>query len=171
LAYPVAIIRPLKHRRACRIPGILDPSHELENVPIGITKVKSAAPVPGVQLAIVQMSGIAAVGNSGRLNAPQNSIELSILDMECVVVAFEIVRLIEIEGERRVYLHRDSVRSRASKYSQHSRTHRRLDQAASRMARTVAVRRKKSDPRRSAGTGWLRCERRRRKFRSSSCPR
>ena len=48
-----------------------------------------------------------------------------------------------------------SVRIGASKYSRHSRLRGRVDQAAFRMASTVAIRRRKSTLRRSAGTCWL----------------
>jgi hypothetical protein len=47
-----------------------------------------------------------------------------------------------------------SVRTRASKYSRCSRLQGRVDHAASRMASTAAVRRRKSTLRRSAGTCW-----------------
>lgn len=48
-----------------------------------------------------------------------------------------------------------SVRTRASKYSRRPRLRGRVDQAALRMASTVAVRRRKSTLPRSAGTCWL----------------
>ncbi len=64
-----------------------------------------------------------------------------------------------------------SVRSRASKYSPCSQLRCGIDQAASRMASTVTVRRRKSSLRRAAGTCWLRREQGRRKLRSSSWPR
>jgi hypothetical protein len=63
------------------------------------------------------------------------------------------------------------VSTRASKYSQCARTSGGIGQAASRMASTVTVRRRKSSLRRAAGRCWLRRERGRRKLRSSSWPR
>ena len=62
---------------------------------VRVTKIDAAATVPVVELTIVDAPRGAAIGELRLTNAPEDGIKLSITDVERVVVALELLVVIE----------------------------------------------------------------------------
>src|SRR5690348_18268757 len=73
---------------------------------VRVAKIDAAAAVPVVQLAIVQAPRRAAIGELRLADAAEDSIELGIADVEGVVVALELLVVVEKERERVVDTYR-----------------------------------------------------------------
>src|SRR5215470_17520962 len=73
---------------------------------VGVAKVDAAAAVPVVQLAVVEAPRRAAIGELRRADAAEDRIELGIADVERVMMALEILVVVEKERKRVVDTHR-----------------------------------------------------------------
>src|SRR5262249_7241502 len=73
---------------------------------IGVAKIDAAAAVPVVELTVVEAPRRAAIGELRLANAAEDGIELGIADMEGVVVALELLVVVEQERERVVDTYR-----------------------------------------------------------------
>src|SRR5580704_3629902 len=73
---------------------------------IRVAKIDAAAAVPVVELTVVEAPRCAAIGELRLANAAEDGIELSIADVEGVVVALELLVVVEKERERVVDAYR-----------------------------------------------------------------
>src|SRR5246127_5614442 len=73
---------------------------------IRAAKIDAAAAVPVVELTVVEAPRCAAIGELGLANAAEDGIELGIADVEGVVVALELLVVVEEECERVVDTYR-----------------------------------------------------------------
>src|SRR5215468_7461288 len=67
---------------------------------VRVAKIDAAAAVPVIELSIVEAPRCAAVGELRLANAAEDGIELGIADVEGVVVALELLSVVEKERER-----------------------------------------------------------------------
>jgi hypothetical protein len=67
---------------------------------VRVAKIDAAAPVPVVELAVLEAPRCAAISESRLANATEDGIELGIADVESIVVALELLLVIEKERER-----------------------------------------------------------------------
>src|SRR5215471_2123047 len=74
--------------------------HEFEHMAVRVAKIDAAAAVPVVELTVVEAPRCAAIGDLRLSNAAEDSIELGITDMKGVVVALELLVVVEKERER-----------------------------------------------------------------------
>src|SRR5215472_5071725 len=72
---------------------------------IRVAKIDAAAAVPVVELTVVEAPRCAAIGELRLPNAAEDSIELGITNMEGVVVALELLVVVEKKRERVVDTH------------------------------------------------------------------
>ena len=90
---------------------------------VRVAKINAAAAVPVVELTVVEAPRCAAISELRLANAAEDGIELGIADVEGIVVAFELLVIVEKERERVVDAaptNRTSIRS--SKSSPNSST-------------------------------------------------
>jgi hypothetical protein len=80
--------------------------HEFEHMAVRVAKVDAAAAVPIIELTVIEAPRCAAVRQLRLANAAQDGIELGIADVEGVVVALELLVVIEKERERVVETYR-----------------------------------------------------------------
>src|SRR5215468_4310449 len=73
---------------------------------VRVAKIDAAATVPVVELTVVEAPRRAAIGELRLANAAEDGIELGIADMEGVVVALELLVVVEKERERVVDTYR-----------------------------------------------------------------
>src|SRR5215813_5112210 len=73
---------------------------------IKVAKIDAAAAVPVIELTVVEAPRCAAIGELRLADAAEDGIELSIADVEGVVVALELLVVIEKERERVVDTYR-----------------------------------------------------------------
>ena len=73
---------------------------------VGVAKIDAASAVPVVELSVVQAPRCAAIGELSLSNAAEDGIELGIADVEGVVVALELLLVVEEECERVVDTYR-----------------------------------------------------------------
>src|SRR6516225_11377594 len=73
---------------------------------IRVAKIDTAAPVPVVELTVVEAPQCAAIDQLRLANTAQDCIELGIANVEGVVVALELLVVVEKERERVVDTHR-----------------------------------------------------------------
>src|SRR5215470_3191497 len=73
---------------------------------VRVTKIDAAAAVPIIELTVVEAPRCAAVHQLRLANAAENGIELGIADVEGVVVALELLVVVEKERERIVDTYR-----------------------------------------------------------------
>src|ERR1700746_1718508 len=73
---------------------------------VRVAKIDAAAAVPIVELTVVEAPRCAAVGELCLANAAEDRIELGIADVEGVVVALELLVVVEKERERVVDTYR-----------------------------------------------------------------
>jgi hypothetical protein len=73
---------------------------------VGVAKIDAAAAVPIIELTVVEAPRCAAIGELRLANAAEDGIELGIADMEGVMVALELLDVVEKERERVVDTHR-----------------------------------------------------------------
>src|SRR5215831_17800109 len=73
---------------------------------VGVAKIDAAAAIPVVELTVVKTPRCAAIGQLRLANAAQDGIELGIADVEGVVVALELLGVVEKERERAVDTYR-----------------------------------------------------------------
>src|SRR6516225_1199228 len=73
---------------------------------IRVAKIDTAAPVPVVELTVVEAPQCAAIDQLRLANAVQDGIELGIADVEGVVVALELLVVVEKQRERIVDTYR-----------------------------------------------------------------
>jgi hypothetical protein len=73
---------------------------------VRVAKIDAAAAVPVVELTVVEAPRCAAIGELRLPNAAEDSIELGITYVEGVVVAFELLVVVEKERERVVDTYR-----------------------------------------------------------------
>src|SRR5215472_12171216 len=73
---------------------------------IGVAKIDAAAAVPVVELTVIEAPRCAAIGELRLLNAAEDSVELGVVDVEGVVVALELLVVVEKERERVVDTYR-----------------------------------------------------------------
>jgi len=69
--------------------------HEFEHMAVRVAKVDAAAAVPIIELTVIEAPRCAAVRQLRLANAAQDGIELGIADVEGVVVALELLVVIE----------------------------------------------------------------------------
>src|SRR5579883_2465446 len=79
---------------------------------IGIAKIEAAPAVPGVELTVFEMPGIAAVRDARGAHALEDRIELRVIHMESVMMTLEAVLIGKVEGERRIDAHRGEMSPR-----------------------------------------------------------
>jgi hypothetical protein len=73
---------------------------------IRVAKIDATAAVPVVELAVVEAPRCAAIDELRLANAAEDGIELGIADVEGVVVALELLAVVEKERERVVDTYR-----------------------------------------------------------------
>jgi hypothetical protein len=73
---------------------------------IKVAKIDAAATVPVVELTVVEAPRCAAIGELRLANAAEDGIELGVADVEGVVVALELLVVVEKERERAVNAYR-----------------------------------------------------------------
>ena len=66
---------------------------------VRVTKIDAAAAVPIIELTIAEVPRCAAVRQLRLANAAQDGIELGITNVECIVVALELLVVVEKECE------------------------------------------------------------------------
>src|SRR5579883_271245 len=79
---------------------------------IGIAKIEAAPAVPGVELTVFEVPGIAAVGDARGAHALEDRIELRVIHVESVMMTLEAVLIGKVEGERRTDAHRGEMSPR-----------------------------------------------------------
>ena len=82
---------------------------------VGIAEVDATATTPAVGLHVLQIERLAAVGHSLGLDPSENLVELLIAHVEGVMMDFEPVALIEVQGEAIVDADRGEVPRRPLK--------------------------------------------------------
>src|SRR6516162_10215887 len=75
-------------------------------MPVRVAKIDAAAAVPVVELTVVEAPRCAAIRELRIANAAEDGIELGIADVEGVVVALELLFVVEKERERVVDAYR-----------------------------------------------------------------
>src|SRR5262249_41576072 len=75
-------------------------------MPVGVAKIDAPAAVPVIEFTVVEAPRRAAIGELRLANAPEDSIELGIADVEGIVVALELLVVIEKKRERVVDAYR-----------------------------------------------------------------
>src|SRR5271156_890660 len=75
-------------------------------MPVRVAKIDPAAAVPVIDLTVVGAPRCAAIGELRLANAAEDGIELGIADREGVMVALELLDVVEKERERVVDTHR-----------------------------------------------------------------
>ena len=73
---------------------------------VRVAKIDAAAAVPVVELTVIEAPRCAAIGELRLANAAEDGIELGIADVEGVVVALELLDVVEKERERVVDTYR-----------------------------------------------------------------
>ena len=73
---------------------------------VRVTKIDAAAAVPVVELTVVEAPRCAAISELRLANAAEDGIELGIADVESVMVALELLVVVEEERERLVDTYR-----------------------------------------------------------------
>src|ERR1700756_2793055 len=73
---------------------------------VRVAKIDAAAAVPAVELTVVEAPRGAAIGELRLANAAEDRIELGIADVEGVVMALEVLAVVEKERERVVDTYR-----------------------------------------------------------------
>jgi len=73
---------------------------------VRVAKIDAAAAVPVIELTVVETPGCAPVGELRLANAAEDGIELGIANVEGVVVALELLDVVEKERERAVDTYR-----------------------------------------------------------------
>src|SRR6476660_3810008 len=73
---------------------------------VRVAKIDAAAAVPVVELTVVEAPRCAAIGELRLANAAENGIELGVADVEGIVVALELLVVVEKERERVVDTYR-----------------------------------------------------------------
>ena len=73
---------------------------------VRVAKIDAAAAVPIIELTVVEAPRCAAIGELRLANAAEDGIELGIADMEGVMVALELLDVVEKERERAVDTYR-----------------------------------------------------------------
>src|SRR5580704_5179398 len=73
---------------------------------VRVAKIDAASAVPVVELTVVEAPRCAAIGELGLPNAAEDGIKLGIADVEGVVVALEVLVVVEEECERVVDTYR-----------------------------------------------------------------
>src|SRR6201987_3061555 len=73
--------------------------HEFEHMAVWVAKIDPAAAVPAVELTVVEAPRCAAIGELRLANAAEDGIKLAIADVEGVVVALELLLVVEKERE------------------------------------------------------------------------
>src|SRR5262252_6391238 len=73
---------------------------------VRVAKIDAAAAVPVVELTVIEAPRCAAIGELRLANATEDGIELGIVDVEGVVVALELLVVVEKERERLVDTYR-----------------------------------------------------------------
>src|SRR5262249_17564259 len=66
---------------------------------VRVAEIDTSAAVPGVQLAIIQMPGVTAVGDAGFLHPPQNGVEFLIAHVKGVMMTFKGAGVVKIQGQ------------------------------------------------------------------------
>ena len=79
---------------------------------VRVAKIDAAAAVPIVELTVVEVPRCAAVRQLRLANAAQDGIELGVADLEGVVVALELLVVVEKQRERVVDTHRREMAAR-----------------------------------------------------------
>src|SRR5690348_950278 len=87
-----------------RSPTTLGRQH-FQDMASGIPEVKGAAAVPAIDLAVLEGKGAAAIGDALPVNAGKDRVEVSLADLERVVMALEALLGGEVEGECLVQAH------------------------------------------------------------------
>jgi hypothetical protein len=75
-------------------------------VAVRVAKIDAAAAVPVIELTVAEAPRCAAIGELRLANAAEDGIELGIADVEGVVVALELLDVVEKERERVVDTYR-----------------------------------------------------------------
>ena len=86
--------------------GSLRYGHEFKHMAVEVAKIDAASAVPVVELAVVEAPRCAAIDELRLANAAEDGIELGIADVEGVVVALELLAVVEKERERVVDTYR-----------------------------------------------------------------
>src|ERR1700758_3882787 len=73
---------------------------------VRVAKIDAAAAIPVIELTVVETPRRAAIGQLRLANAAEDGIELGIADVEGVVVALELLDVVEKERERVVDTYR-----------------------------------------------------------------
>src|SRR5580700_9390600 len=73
---------------------------------VGVAKIDAAAAVPIIELTVVEAPRCAAIGELRLANAAEDGIEIGIADVEGVMVALELLDVVEKERERIVDTYR-----------------------------------------------------------------
>ena len=68
-------------------------------MPVGIPEIDTASTAAAVRLHVLQRTGPAAVGDALGLNPAEDLVEVPVTHVECIVVPFELVPVVEVERE------------------------------------------------------------------------
>ena len=86
---------------------------KFQNVAVGITKIDAPAAFARIKLPILLAPGIAPPGDARFLDALEDRVELLVAHVKRVVVVFEGIGIVEVQGQRIVYPNRRKVAHRS----------------------------------------------------------
>src|SRR5580658_3268834 len=85
-----------------------------EQVTIRVAEIKPAPAMATVDRHVLRRTGAAAVGETLGLDPVEDAVEFGFADLEGIMVAFELVPVVEIDGQLVVDLDRREMRHRAA---------------------------------------------------------
>ena len=89
--------------------AVLHLGHELQQMAVGVFEVDAATVSAMVDVHVFAIEGAAAVGDTLRLDAAEDVVEVLFRDVEGVVMAVELLPVVVVEGEGVVDLHGGEV--------------------------------------------------------------